>query len=406
MAQYFPPVTTIQYQEEREKWLTEVARGDNVAILFFPKTDRFRRMNQLLEDKLFLKQFFGKTTRYLFQVSDFNVSLVEDRYDMQEHIARQLNLSNLTSTPQTFDQWMMYFNSYTIRLVLILFEGEKYLKEENKHILSILYTLTTEFSPMLSCMSFYEVDITHPTFLPIVFSAKDLFENIFWYPLYSDDDILVFIKYLQKKWNMRIDSKTEQKIITACGGHLWLVKESVRELLNTGSWSIEEEGMRFRVDSIYHSLLNSEQKTLRSVITNAKRFTQEELHSKTYLEKMSLLREGACAMGLLHRYIVQHEHNSADLILTDGSISLNQVPLEGFFSRKEYRVLKALLERKGQVVSRNDIASFIWPTKTEEHYSDWAIDQLFARLRRRLIELTLSPQIIQAVRGKGYRFSC
>jgi OmpR family two-component system bacitracin resistance response regulator BceR len=81
------------------------------------------------------------------------------------------------------------------------------------------------------------------------------------------------------------------------------------------------------------------------------------------------------------------------------------VPLKGFFSRKEYNVLKLLLEQKEKIVSRDAVGATLWPINTEKHYSDWAIDQLIARLRQRLTELSLPPKMIQSVRGKGYKLS-
>src|SRR5260221_619677 len=135
MKQSFPLVVTQQYLAERENWLRAIARGESASVLFFPKTDRFRRMHQLFEDKEFLVKFFGKSTRYMFQMVDFNVSLVEDKFDIHEHLARQLNLSRVSKIPLKFEEWMAYFKKQNIRFVLVLLDAEKYFSPENKHIL-------------------------------------------------------------------------------------------------------------------------------------------------------------------------------------------------------------------------------------------------------------------------------
>jgi DNA-binding response OmpR family regulator len=60
-----------------------------------------------------------------------------------------------------------------------------------------------------------------------------------------------------------------------------------------------------------------------------------------------------------------------------------------------------LLEKNGQTVSRDEIGQALW-SDNQEDYSDWAIDQLIARIRKRLKELSLSPKMVRVVRGKGY----
>lgn len=406
MKRAFPLVTTKQYLVEREKWLREIQRGENVSVMFFPKTDRFRRLAQLLEDKEFLQKFLGKKSNYLFQMTDFNVSLVEDRFDIQEHIARQLNLSNIAASPQKFEQWTARLLQNNTRLVLILPDAEKYLTPENKHILGVLFDVIIHYAPTIAALSFYETDITHPYHLSMVSVIKDLFESVFYYPLYEEDDTLTFLRYLQKKWDTHITPKEEQKIITAGGGHFWLVKETVRELLNTGRWSIDNEGLRFRLETIYTSLSVSEQSVTEKIITGKKSFSSEETHSVVHLRQMNFLGGSKrIKLGLFETFLQNRSHVLAEFVLKDGHIILNHISLDKFFSRKEHRALKTLLTHKGEVVGRDAIAQAIWPTNTPEYYSDWAIDQTIARIRKRLVELSLSPTLIQAVRGKGYRLN-
>lgn len=407
MQQTFPPVTTSLYLNERQNWMREIKRGDNVTVLFLPKTDRFRRLLQLMEDKTFLTSFFGSKKRYLFQFADFNVGLVEDRFDIQEHISRELNISNISSTHMTFDQWMSYLNKNNIRLVLILPDAEKYLTPENRHILSLLFYVSAELSPYITILSCFEVDVKHPSYLPILYSSKDIFENIFYYPLYSFEDTHKFFQYLKNKWEMTISQSVEENIIGSCGGHFWLVKEAVRELLNTGRWSSDNEDMRFRLEAIYNSFLSSEQSVLRKIVTNQIELTIEELHSRKYLKQMNFLdSNNHILLELYQSFLKSHAKMFGELTLKDGTIALNNIPLIKFLSKTEHRVLKVFLKQKGLIISRDEIANHMWPTNTHEQYSDWAIDQLIARLRKRMIELSLPSTLIESVRGKGYRFNC
>ncbi|GEM_PF-3368600 len=406
MKSSFPLVTTTLYLSEREKWLQEIRRGENVSVIFFPKTDRFRRLHQLMEDREFLRKFFGTGGKYLFQLTDFNVSLVEDQFDIQEHIARQLNESNLAKTSRTFHQWMGFFSNEKIHLVLVLADAEKYLTLENKHILPLLFEISMDFAPTITLINFFETDLTHPYYTPFLTLSKELYENLFWYPLYGEHDVRVFVQYLETKWNMTIPKKQEDNIVESCGGHFWLIKETVREFLNDGKWSIDNEALFFRIDTIYQSLQHSEQKVLEKIVSHTKQYTKEELHSYSYFNKMNVFsKKNGLNIGLIKQYLSTRPHVDQQVDVHDGRIFINNVTVDSIFTRKEHRVFKTLLEHKGEVVSRDVIAQSIWPSRTDQHYSDWAIDQLIARLRRRLMELSLSSRVIHVVRGKGYRFS-
>lgn len=406
MTQPFPPVVTKQYLIEREKWLNEIKRGENTAILFFPKTDRYRRIHQTLEDKVFLKKFLGSKSRYLFQTFDFNISLVEDKFDLEETIAKELNLSHISGTRNSFDEWVNYFQRNNFRLVLILPDAEKYLTPENKHILTILFAMSLDYGPTISVLSFYEVDIMHSTYASMVYTLKDLHESIFYYPLYSETDTLDFLSYLEQKWDMHLTPKQKQEIRAACGGHFWLVKEAVREQLNTGKWNINNEGMTFRINWIFSSLLSSEQTVLQSLLRKKKPTASDEQHSLNYLKQMNCIgSDETFTIGLMESFLRKRTWTETNLILKNNHVLLNQVPIEAMFSRKEHRIVKVLLSRKGEIVSRDEIAKSIWPINTEIYYSDWAIDQLIARIRKRFMDLSLPTSLIQVVRGRGYKIS-
>lgn len=404
MPNTYPSVTTTQYLEEREKWLREIARGEHVSVMFFPKTDRFRRINQLLEEPAYLKKFFGKDVKYLFHIVDFNINIVEDKYDIQEHIARQLNLSTRVPSTRTFDGWIEHFRNTSTRLVLILLEGERYLTDENKHIFPLLSQVVLAEQSLITTLNVFEADITHPAHREVIYSAKDLFENLFWYPLYNIEDSQAFITYLETKWLMRLKRGMKEDIVKACGGHFWLIKEAVRELLNKSKWSIMEEGMHFRLEAIYSSLLDSEQTALRKVSGKTSDFLPDELHSLSHLRKLGAVGDNnECTVGLFDKFILNHGPKISQFAVVDGVIMLNRIPLKGFFSRKEYRVLKLFLENKDKLITRDNVAAALWPDDTAKHYSDWAIDQMIARLRKRFVELSLAPTMVQSLRGKGYK---
>lgn len=72
-------------------------------------------------------------------------------------------------------------------------------------------------------------------------------------------------------------------------------------------------------------------------------------------------------------------------------------------THKEAMILKALAERAGQIVTREDILDLVWGY--EVFPSTRTIDNFIARLRKRFERNPEEPAHFHTVRGVGYRFT-
>jgi DNA-binding winged helix-turn-helix (wHTH) protein len=70
---------------------------------------------------------------------------------------------------------------------------------------------------------------------------------------------------------------------------------------------------------------------------------------------------------------------------------------------QSFQVLLLLLERKGDVVAREDICLRLWPNHTVVEY-DHSINTAVRRLRSALGEAAEKPRYIETVAKRGYRF--
>ncbi|MBA3770854.1 MAG: response regulator transcription factor, partial [Blastocatellia bacterium] len=68
----------------------------------------------------------------------------------------------------------------------------------------------------------------------------------------------------------------------------------------------------------------------------------------------------------------------------------------------EAKLLRYLIENEGRAVSRKSILEEVWGL--QEDTDTRAIDNFMVRLRRHLEDEPNNPQILQTVRGVGYRF--
>ena len=292
-----------------------------------------------------------------------------------------------------------------MKFILIIPEAETYLNPTQKQILALLSELNERYAPLILILSLFEANFTHPDYLKFMPASTRLYENIFSYPLYDKTDTIAFIEMLEKLWDLIISDKTRESIIHAGGGHFWLVKQAVREVSSFADWKVDSAGMMFRLRTIYNFMLPSEQSVIRKLVTGNVNFDENERLSLNYLKKMNFVGDrNNCLIGGFSDLLLQPHVHSEEIVLRDNQIYINEVPVNKLFSRKEMRVFRILLEHKNLLVSREDIARCLWPKDTENHYSDWAIDQQIARLRKRLQELSLSPKLLEVVRGRGYRF--
>lgn len=72
-------------------------------------------------------------------------------------------------------------------------------------------------------------------------------------------------------------------------------------------------------------------------------------------------------------------------------------------SGKELKIFRLLDSKKGEVVSRDDIAKAIWGDNSESEYSDWALDQSLSRLRSKLRDIGYT-HTIKTLKGDGVMF--
>ena len=71
-------------------------------------------------------------------------------------------------------------------------------------------------------------------------------------------------------------------------------------------------------------------------------------------------------------------------------------------SPKEFALLAFLYEHRGQVCSKDDIGTRVWPEYQEGVY-DYQIENLVRRLRSKLELDPADPQLLLTMRGRGYK---
>src|SRR5215467_3681580 len=86
-----------------------------------------------------------------------------------------------------------------------------------------------------------------------------------------------------------------------------------------------------------------------------------------------------------------------------GSGELRKAGLRVKLQDQPFKVLLALLERPGEVVSREELKTRIWPNESFGDF-DHAVNVAVAKLRTALSDSADSPRYVETLHRRGYRF--
>jgi DNA-binding response OmpR family regulator len=110
----------------------------------------------------------------------------------------------------------------------------------------------------------------------------------------------------------------------------------------------------------------------------------------------AVLRRTAREIEAIERY------QFGDVALDFGKFeaSKNGTPLD--LSAREFRILKHLIEHRGQVVSREQLLNHVW--SYDSFPSTRTVDSHIARLRQKIESTPNDPRFLITVHGIGYKF--
>jgi two-component system, OmpR family, alkaline phosphatase synthesis response regulator PhoP len=99
--------------------------------------------------------------------------------------------------------------------------------------------------------------------------------------------------------------------------------------------------------------------------------------------------------------VARFDFNNVEADFESGQVRKNGEVVS--MAAKELQLLRYLVDRRGTVVTREDLLQHVWEYQSE--VSSRTIDVHIAWLRQKLEENPQTPKYIHTVRGVGYRFS-
>lgn len=399
------PITVKTYEDLTGKILRIVRYQESGTVIFCPKSDRLRRINQILADKEILKKNLPRFAKTKFILLNPDVVSFDDEEELKDFILETVGES-ITGDLKTVVRKL----SERFDLVFFVINAETLFLERKKDYLAVLALLQV-FNPTISVILFCEVDVCHPDFINLLDRYTVFCQNSVLAPLYGKADADCFFDYLSEKWGMTVELSKRKSIFDNCRFY-WLIKEAVRFLRDDPKADLEQifsaETMQLKVKIVYESFLESEKSVLKAIAANQSIIDPKAVHSWKFLLKMGVIEEdkgkSRIAVPILQAYIESCLRENRILVGKGREIFVNGLDISRFFSKKEQKALTLLITKEGCLVNRDEMAKGIWGQEYLDYYSDWSLDQTISRLRKKLAKIGLVPKKLRTIKKQGYIF--
>ncbi len=260
-------------------------------------------------------------------------------------------------------------------------------------------------------------------FLPI-----DTYTHYFNY--YFQPELDQSFEFSLKQILPEIDTKMVEDLKKITGSMPALARSILREtLLNPGNKDLfntinidENLAKKYpilskRIDRIIE-LLDFKDISLLKKIAEKKKPNKSELPIvKKYLGLGFLNDKKEIRCKILEEYLkyiepkkISRLPDSSEKIKLSSSVFLDRVTQELLrsdgvtletLSPNEFLLLDHLINKKGQIVTREEIAQLFWKENYLLQYSDWAIDKTISTLRQKILD-SKEQKIIKTIRSRGF----
>lgn len=219
------------------------------------------------------------------------------------------------------------------------------------------------------------------------------------FPLYTEEAITDYADTLLTDWGSRpLTGAVKREIFATCGGNIWLVTDILRSLRTnpdlTVTACLEADSFQHKAAMFWESLPHPHRTYMAfgSVRDGDSREIERELR------EFRLTGETPPPRYLAD--LITRERGEA-FAITESRVRFRGEDLTNVFSRAERRILELLYTHQDSSVSRDRVGQAFWNEGWEEKYSDWALDKVVSRLRKKVQSIGIPLTIITA-RGKGY----
>lgn len=231
---------------------------------------------------------------------------------------------------------------------------------------------------------------------PKVFSHTSLSlaqSQIFLKPATETDSKIVCDAYLNR-YNLQIPISMESELLKLTGGYIQYLQLAlislneaevdIKKIQNLPEFLYHDERIKLQSEELWEGLTAPEQQTMLKLLNKQslrdKSLNQDidkkELEESKYLLDSGFLTKEKKIFSPLFENFLQSKNEKGES-RGNGKMEL---------SKKEHLLFSYLKQNLGEICEREAIIEAVWPEEEALGVSDWAIDRLVARLRKKIKE--------------------
>lgn len=343
----------ISYPETyRQEYFSKIARlilhGESMLILGPAGIGKTSDLQFLLQNNASLKKYFYNSEVKLLWIGG------DGLYDssFQKYMDTLNDLSRSTSE----------------HIVIIIDHTDRLSSENYKPLFAAIRAMRESTRPRTSVICVSDKDLTKDPLNSLLPIEPLLLENIVVIPPLSVDDTKMSLALWEKYYDVKLDKKVEEQIISASGGIPRLIKRLTK--------------------------LAADKQDVLEVIKNP----ISDLKLKLDLENIAVFNRA----NPEYFYKIPLLEHLEGLTNTDFD-QIGSVKFYSRLSRQEYLLAQLLIEKRGQLVSREEMITTIWPKNILET-SEHALDQMIHRVRKKLESAKPKCELV-VFRGRGVKLS-
>ena len=375
------------YKNIADQIYTPIQMGENVALLLPPFFGKDHLLHYLRERKSDRERVFGKNSaKYLWQHVIVRTAEDNETQEWIQQLCYSLpEFNKKCTTLEAFFTLLRHTleeeNTHIVFVVNIsedlkLSTLERFLHLANK----TLYTLPNSVHFVLTLYQKWD----DASFSKAIVPFNSLFQHIIRPSHRTDDEIRHFVRYRLGVWNHQLSPSAIDIIINEAGGMPLFAKAAVRIAKREALSSANEiQGLvrahtdyKDRIKLFWHSLSTEEQLLLKEVALDT------DIQSNPQIDQFARI-------GLLQQSPETQRYNIRSkslhrFLVGDAVIKVRDIAQLARLSPQELIVYSAICTPIGKIITREEVASLLW-THKEEKYSDWALDKVISRLRKKLL---------------------
>ncbi len=432
--------------EEIKKLLKFVSAGKSCQLLGLPGAGRANLLSLLAYNKSIREKHLGEKSKFVhFILLDFSEMRSRPLYDAMKFLflglTESLKERGMTEEYERVNTAFREALSFNDELVLFqeLKQAVDFLALEKKLTLIFLFNRFEDYIPSVTSEFFRNLRILRNRAkyrFSVVFSVdrpleslvdpaalSDFYEYIAGYHLYiriyDEPSVNFLLSYLEKLTGKKLDKTVVSEILKLTGGFAKITRlvfesclarphpdpllkgEGVIKLVD---FLLSQSSIRSSLSDIWLELTPAEQSDIQQA-------TFEDIEVLKYLEDSGLISGKKIQIPLFAQYLRVSKtvlKTAEEKIVFDentNSIRKGKIMLSDNLTSSEFKLLRHLLLNQDKVVERDEIISVVWQSvKSTAGITDQAVDQLIFRLRRKIEEDPNTPQHLQTVKGRGFRF--